>query len=128
VIHGTRFKVTLTPGLLERNSFRPVIVGDIVGVPGGSEVRIRMHLQPIVAAFMSVWFAALVVLVCAIVGTGLRSSPDLTVGLATSGVFLAAGGAMLALGYWFMWASFRREAQKAEAVLGGELGAAPMGR
>ncbi|MFN8475983.1 MAG: hypothetical protein U0822_27660 [Anaerolineae bacterium] len=40
-----------------RNSFLPTIRGKIEGYGGNTEVKVRMHLHPAVAAFLAAWIA-----------------------------------------------------------------------
>lgn len=56
-VRGMHFKAVRDLGL-GRNSWRPVVVGDLVRVPGGTEVRVRMRLSWLVGAFSALMMAA----------------------------------------------------------------------
>lgn len=39
-----------------RNAFLPIVRGSMVNCPAGTRVRLTMHLHPVVALFMLLWF------------------------------------------------------------------------
>ena len=53
-VTGRHFKIVRAQGLFERDSSEPVIVGDILPVPEGTEVRIRM--RPRILDFVAPFF------------------------------------------------------------------------
>jgi hypothetical protein len=109
-------------GLPTRNSWQPVIVGDIVPVSGGTEVRVRMRLQAFVGGFTAFWFGAL------LFGGAMLLRAALLEGFGPSGrargagVGLAVVGAMLLAGYALVSVSFWTEVRKARRALREGLG------
>lgn len=110
-------------GLPYRNSFQPVIEGDIVDAPPGTLVRVRMRLNALVALVLTVWFgiwfclAAL--MLCSILAEGLgthRLTPQ------GAGVALPVAGAMLFFGYSMVNISFWTEVKKGRRALCNGLG------
>jgi hypothetical protein len=113
------------PGPFTRNSFRPVVIGDIVPAPNGTEVRVRMRLQAAVAAFMTVWFGGL------LIGAGALVRQAMTHGFchdlggksgAGVGGALAGVGGMALLGYLLMSAGFWSEVKKVRVLLREQIG------
>src|SRR5438105_2783501 len=60
-VRGSHFKVIRVLGMFVRNSFQPVVVGDIAQGPVGTEIRVRMRLHAGVATFMAIWFGLLLI-------------------------------------------------------------------
>jgi hypothetical protein len=62
-IEGRHFKITRVLGtflgLPYRNSWLPVIIGDIAPAADGTEIRVRMRLQTFAGVFTAVWFGFL---------------------------------------------------------------------
>lgn len=79
---GRHFKVLRLlrtfAGSRTRNSWQPVIVGDIVPVPEGSPVKVRMRLPVTAAAFMVFWFGDLLCIAGMLLWNGLRRGSALT--------------------------------------------------
>jgi hypothetical protein len=100
---GDSFKVVRL--IQYRNSFLPVIRGRVVRGDMGTEVRLMMTLQPIVAAFMLLWCAGLIL--------GVARSLAQSVGS-----LLAAGPLLICLfGILLTAAGFFPEALKARRLL-----------
>ncbi len=130
-IRGRHFKVVRVLGtflgLPTYNSWQPVIEGDFVPVPGGTEVRVRMRLSAFVGAFTAFWFGGL------LWGAGMLLKAGLTEGFGPStarngreaagaGVGLAFIGAMVLAGYALVSVSFWTEVKKARRALREGLG------
>ena len=80
-----------------KNSFLPQVHGDIVAVPGGSRIAVRMRLRLFILVFMIIWMGGLGAACLLIVISEFRQggSPSTALGPAcmfTFGWFLAAAG------------------------------------
>jgi hypothetical protein len=119
-VRGRHFTVVRHLGLWH-NSSRPVVLGEIVPAPSGTVVRIRMRLAIVVAAFLVLWFGALLLFGGLLAwralggGNGLQGGSDGGAGLAV--------GAMVLIGYLLVSLSFWSEVRKARALLVEGLGA-----
>ena len=123
-IQGAHFKVMRVLGAWARNSWQPVIVGTIVPVPDGTEVRVRMRLHLLVAAFMSIWFGGLLCATGPPVWRALArrfGSDARTVG-SSGGADLALVAAIALAGYAIMSISFWTEVSRARTLLRDGLG------
>jgi hypothetical protein len=124
-IRGGHFKVVpvlrSTSGRPRRNSWRPVVVGDIVRVPNGTEVRVRMRIPIQAAAFMLLWFGSLLAIAILVLWKGQRgglAAPNTRHGGRDGGLgVVAIIGGMLAFGYLLMSVAFWTEAGKTKTVL-----------
>ncbi len=126
-VQGMHFKVVRVLGtflgLPYHNAWRPVLVGDIVPVPNGAAVRVRMRLQAFVAVFMVVWFGALLCFAALMLWAGLIGDHGFGPYRRDGAQFLGAGvglvviGGMTLAGYLLMSVSFWSEARKARALL-----------
>ena len=103
-----------------------MIVGDIVQVPAGTEIRVRMRLHLLVALFMIVWFGGLLSGAGLFLRQGLRDGfgPVARSGHSGNGFGLLSVGAILLLGYGVMSAAFWVEARRARVALRDGLGCA----
>jgi len=113
-MEGSHFKVRRVLGMWVRNSFLPVVIGDIAQGEFGTEVRIRMRLHAGVAAFMVFWFGFLVLFGGRLVysaATKGSARPEGT-GLAVMALFA----------YGLMSISFWTEVKKARLLLRDGLG------
>jgi hypothetical protein len=112
-IQGRHFKVVRVLGssVGKRNSWQPVIIGDIAPAPSGTEIRCRMRLPLPVAAFMVFWFGSL-----------LWGAAKMFLAGQREGVLWFGFGAMLLGGYAAMSLSFWPEVNKARAALCDGLG------
>jgi hypothetical protein len=117
-IQGTHFKITRDLGLLWRNSWRPVVLGDIAAGPAGTEVRLRFRLSVLAGTFTAAWFGALLVGAAAMARNGLREGGGLTSGL----LVLAVMGIPAYLSYLLTSLSFWEEVTKARTLLSNGLG------
>ena len=136
-VRGRHFKVLrvleAVGGLKRGNSFQPVIVGDVVPVPGGTEVRARMRLAWFATTFMAIWFGGLLWAAQAVLRMGLagRFWPAFFAYKGTTAIGPGAGlvfiGAMLAAGYAFVSVSFWTEVKKAKVALCEGLGCREVG-
>jgi hypothetical protein len=90
-----------------RNSFLPVIEGEIISKENGSEILIKMRLHRIVSIFMAVWFAG--VFFAFLFGLLLM----LADGIKTAYPFLLVSGGMIAAGQILVRLSFLLPARKA---------------
>ncbi len=112
-----------------RNSWRPVILGDIVPAVGGTEVRLRLRMTLGAAAFMAVWFGGLglimasVLLAVLLAGFG---SGGMTPASVTAVAVVGGGFAMALAFYGLMSACFWTEANKARRLLCERLGCREM--
>ena len=109
-IQGTHFKVVrvLRWG---RNSWQPVVVGDVVRVANGTVVHLRMRLHVFVAAFMVFWFGGLLLGATMMswraltagfgspVGDG-RQGAGVSIGLLVIAAMALAGFLMMSLAFW----------------------------
>ncbi len=98
-------------GLRYRNSWQPVIVGEIVPAPAGTEVRVKMRLHAFVAVFTAAWFAGL------FFGLGLWLWTVLRRGFDAVGPGILVGCAMGFFAYALISFSFWSEVKKARALL-----------
>jgi hypothetical protein len=112
---GTHFKFVRVLGPLWRNSWRPVIVGDLVRVPGGTEVRVRMRLQWLVGVFTALWFAGWTAMAAAVVWSCLTRNPGSRGACGADGIALACGISLFF--YLLVGASFWIEAKRARVLL-----------
>jgi hypothetical protein len=124
-IRGRQFKVVRILGM-HRNSFQPVVIGDIEpGAFGGSEVRVRMRLIVLVAAFSVFWFSGVlfggvIFLAQSIARRGSDPSAPGGFGMLAG---LAVISAMAAFGYGLLRWGFWREVDIARTLLLEALGA-----
>ncbi|SRR6266498_1933620 len=120
-ITATHFKVARVLGtflgLPYWNSFLPLIVGDIVPSPRGTEVRIRMRLHALVGAFTALWFGALFFMTAFAMSIALRDGAE-----GNPLALLASVSAIGLFGYALVSISFWSEAKKARALLREGLG------
>ncbi len=123
----THFKVVRALGAAS-NAWAPVIVGDIVPVPEGTELRLRFRLAVAVAIFMLFWFGGLffgaAMLLCGGLekGFGPGSTSCGAQGCLGAGIGLAG---MVLAGYALMSVSFWGEVRRARALLSERLGCQP---
>jgi len=92
-----------------RNSFFPVINGNVEAIPDGSIVDIKMGLHPFVAVFMCLWFGGVAIAVISLI-----------IGSIASGEFLPAlliPCGMLPFGYLLMIGAFTIERNRAKEKL-----------
>lgn len=119
-VSGRHFKIVRLletfMGLRKRNSWQPVIVGDVVPAADGTEVRVVMRPHAVVAVFTALWFAA----VLSGVGWFLRIA--FRDGLEASGGGLLGTCAMAAFGYALVSWSFWSEVNRAKGLLREGLG------
>lgn len=119
-IVGTHFKVERVLGtffgLPARNSFQPVIIGDIARVANGTEIQVRMRLQVLVAVLVAIWFGALFFEAAPLVWGG--KSGLWPVNLERLRPF----GVMVLFGYVLMSVAFWTEVKKARVLLAEGLG------
>jgi hypothetical protein len=124
-IRGRQFKVVRILGM-HRNSFQPVVIGDIEpGVFGGSEVRVRMRLVLPVAAFSVFWFSGLLFGAVVFLAQSIArrsSDPSTQSGFGILGG-LAMMSAMAAFFYGLLRWGFWREVDIARTLLFEALGA-----
>ena len=123
-LEGHRFKVVRVLGTFlgvpVHNSFRPVVLGEVVPVPEGTEVRIRFRLPLFVALFMAIWFGALLLGAATLVGHTLRAGtgPHAQNGVRKPGAVDVALFAMMALlAYALTSVPFWAEVRKAKTLL-----------
>jgi hypothetical protein len=116
VIEGRRFKLLRVLGGLfgARNSWQPLVVGEVVPAAGGSEIRVRMRLHLLVAAFTVMWFGGLLV-----GAVSMLLSSRIGEGAAALGM-AAVGYAMTSWGFW-------PEVARARRLLENGLGCAEVG-
>lgn len=114
-ISGRHFKIARLLGtflgLRYRNSWQPVIVGEVAAMAEGTEVRIRMRLHAFVAVFTALWFAFLLSFIAISLSIALRRGFD----AAVPGLLVACG--MGAVAYSLVSFSFWSEVKKARALL-----------
>jgi hypothetical protein len=129
-VSGNHFKVVRVlgtfMGLPFHNSWQPVIIGDLVPMPGGTVVRVRMRLNAFVGVFMAVWFGVPLAIAAKLLWGGLRYGfgPYTQGGqhIAGAGVGLAGVTVMLLLGYGLMSVAFWPEVKRARHALRDGLG------
>jgi hypothetical protein len=125
-VKGRHFKLVRVLGtflgLPTRNSWQPVIVGEIVPVSGGTEVRVRMRLQAFVGAFTTFWFGGLLFGAAMLLRAGLQEGFGPSGRAAGAGVGLAGVGAMVLAGYALVSVAFWTEVRKARRALREGLG------
>ncbi len=114
-VRGRQFEVMRT--IRYRNSFLPVVTGEIAPDAAGARIRVVMRLHLAVAAFMIVWFGFVLTFAVAAVVSMLRHSPD-----APGYTFLAVPAAMAAFGYGLVSLGFWPEVRKARTLLAEILG------
>jgi hypothetical protein len=114
-IRGRHFKVVriLTAA---RNSWQPVVIGEIAPTLEGTEVWVRMRLQRVVAALTALWFGGLLCAATLLAWGGFRGGfrPATRNGPAF-GLAFAVG--MILLGYLLVSVAFWTEAKKARSLL-----------
>lgn len=104
-------------GLPTGNAWRPVIIGEVVPVPGGTEVRVRLRLSALAGACTALWFGMLVWFFGSMALAGLRAGFG-----ATTREGLLVGFGMLLAGYSLVSISFWMEVKKARRALAEGLG------
>jgi hypothetical protein len=115
-VDGSQFRVRRD--IWYRNDFRPIVTGRVTSVPAGVRIRLSMFLQPAVAVFMLVWFAAFGLAAAAGALNFLTTPKDAHTGL-------LAPVAMLIVGAVLVGAGFFPEALKARQLLEQALAAPP---
>lgn len=130
-IEGRHFKITRVLGtflgLPYRNSWQPVIIGDIAPTAEGTEIRARMRLQTFVGVFTAVWFGFLVCFVGAMLWAAATQGFGPSIGRdgraqGGAGVGLAVAFGMGLFAYSLVRVSFWSEVRKAKAALREGLG------
>jgi len=111
-INGNRFEISRI--IHRRNSFLPVIKGEIKPDLGGSSVEITMHPHFFVIAFMVFWFGSVFLILFGSVGALIAAlfQPNGD-GMVSVGVLLAPLG-FIAFGYLLVNGSFQFEAVKSK--------------
>jgi hypothetical protein len=100
-------KFRISRAIHYRNSFLPIIIGEIQSDPGGSTIRITMRMHGLVIAFMIFWLGNVGYLVIDTIGSVLLTTLKISSNEATpSGilfgiVFFTFGYLMAFLGYKF---------------------------
>jgi hypothetical protein len=128
-LDGRRFKLTRVPerflGVPTRNSFRPVIIGNIEQASDGAVLRITMRLHALVFTFMTIWFGFLFCVAGFLLWAGLREGfgPSVRRGqhVEGPGVGLVFVGGMFALASALVNVSFWMEVRKARSIFRDEL-------
>ncbi len=119
-VDGRHFKIArvlgTVLGLRHRNSWQPVIVGEIVPAVDGAEVRVVMRLHALVAVFTALWFAGV------LSGVAVFASKVARDGFGAAGGGLLGPCAMAAFGYALVSWSFWSEVRRAKALLRDGLG------
>ena|SRR5687768_7943521 len=112
-LNNDRFEVSRI--IHYRNSFLPVIKGEIRPGLGGTVVDITMHPHPFVIAFMIIWFGFAGTIFAGILSTSLISIWQSNGGSLTdlAGVIFPAG--FLLFGYVLVMGGFKFEAAKSKA-------------
>jgi len=129
-VRGRHFKIVRVLGtflgLPFHNSWQPVIVGDVVSAPGGTEIRVRMRLSALAGTFTALWFSGFFWGAGLLLRVGLAEGfgPSFTNGreAAGAGVGLAVIGAMVLAGYAGVSVAFWTEVKKARSALREGLG------
>jgi hypothetical protein len=117
-IRGSHFKVMRVLSLFVRNSFQPVIVGEVAQGALGAEVRVRMRLHAAVAAFTICWFGGLALFGGRVVYDAATKNPP------RPGPVLAVLAGMALFAYGLVSISFWSEVKKARLLLRDGLGLA----
>lgn len=119
-IRGRHFKIVRVLRRA-RNSWLPVIVGDVVPVADGTELRVTMRLQAFVAAFMVFWFGGLFFGAAMMLWSGLTEGfgPHVRDGrqVGGGGAGLPIIAAMILAGYLMMSFAFWTEVKKVRLAL-----------
>jgi len=111
----SHFEVMRVLGMGWHNSFLPVVIGDVVQGELGAEVRVRMRLNALVAAFVTVWFGGLFLMTGGFVYDAMTRSRPI-------GDSLAGLGVMALFAYGLMSISFWTEVTRARLLLRDGLG------
>lgn len=111
-IEGTHFNATRI--IHYRNSFLPVIKGEIQSEISGSTINITMHPHVFVIVFMSLWLGFVGFFFIAILGSFISSiSQESAVGVSTPAMILIPAG-MFIFGYVLLLGSFKFESVKSK--------------
>ncbi len=128
-IQDTHFKIGLTRGPHPPSrgagykSNTPVIIGEIVRVPSGSEVRVLMRIQKDAAVFLAVLLAgSLSMAAVAVWNAAAAGGAAAPASAAACARQLAVAGGLAVLLYAAMTISFHSEVKKARKLLCVELG------
>jgi hypothetical protein len=97
----------LTPIIRYRNSFLPLIKGEIIGNGSVTEVRIRMRPQPVVRIFMLIWLG-IIGSICLLMFINILAQLNRVFNEGVSPVALIPFG-MLAFGYGLMTMGYKAE-------------------
>ena len=119
-IRGNHFKVTPVPRT--RRSPQLVIVGDLVRVPSGTEVRILFRLQASAVAFLVVWLGVLLGVGALLLRMGLEHGFASSPGRGSVGVALAFICGMMLFAYAIVSVGFWAGVRNARALLCDGLG------
>ncbi len=87
-----------------RNSFRPVIYGQLRAAAGYSEMRIEMKMHKFVRVFMSIWLAGVSI---AAIGTAIAALQS-----SYFGFHLLAAPGMFLVGYFMCTIAFKKESDR----------------
>lgn len=118
-VQGRRFKVVRIRtilGIEVDNGSQPVIIGDVVPVTGGTEVRVRVRLQVFFGVFIAFWFGGLLQVGASMLHAGLKYGWNAEQA-AGAGIGLVVFAAITLLSYTVTSVSFRTEVRKARAAL-----------
>lgn len=97
-VHEAGFKVMRI--IHYRNSFLPVILGEVRPEGPGTAVRVQMRLAHFISAFMVVWFSGVLLGMLAVIMALSAGQPAWGGLLAISGM-LAFGVALVLLPFWY---------------------------
>ena len=100
--------------LRSRNSFQPMIDGEILSEIDGCAVRIRMRPHILVSVFMAIWLGFIALLFLGILRT-LAADFIQTGALSASPFDLLFPGALFILGYGLLLGGFKYESRKSKA-------------
>jgi hypothetical protein len=125
-IKGRRFKLVRVRGaflgLEMRNSWRPIVLGELAPVPEGTEIRVRMRLSIPVGVFSAAWFTALLVVFTMVLAAGLKEGfgprvTDAGQHMMSAGLAVGILGAMMLAAFGLVSVSFRSEVRRARRAL-----------
>jgi len=98
-----------------RNSFLPIIKGEIQPEINGCTINLKMHLHTAVVIFMTLWLGFVAFFFLAILGSYISTILQTGTAGASSPMMFFIPGAMFVFGYGLVLGSFKFESKRSKA-------------